>query len=568
MIGALVGGWRRGFAALGRLSMYRVVLLALGALAVISLGLSLGSLVVPSPLELLVSAAVLSAVCVGGDMVAHRILRRGPRAESSLITAGILLFVLRPSVEPMGLLGLALAGLAAVASKYLLAWRGRHVFNPAAVGATVVTIVSALLPLDSGIGASAWWVGSPYLLVPVVLLGLVVLVRAQKTMVAGVFVVAALAVGYIRSVLQLQAAGLGVDHVGVLWQLISASPVMFLAAFMLSEPLTLPPRRWQQLLVAAVVGAGVGWPILVGAITLGQERALLIGNLLAFALCRRGGLRLRLVEARRATPSVRELVFEAERPQRFMAGQYLELEVPHRGADARGTRREFSIVSAPADLPLVRLAYRDDARAPSTFKRALADVEPGGRLWATGVWGDFVLPRDPALPVLLIAGGIGITPFISQLRQLSVRDTAPRMARPPRMARRPRMTRRQPVTQRPRMTSCWSTSRGGARRSRCARSSKRRRRRWARACTSWCAAVRAMPSPPPGAASRGGSTARPWRRRFRTWIGATRTCRDRPDWSPSWPRRCRARARSPRTRSLATDSLWGECQRAQLVLFR
>ena len=36
-------------------------------------------------------------------------------------------------------------------------------------------------------------------------------------------------------------------------------------------------------------------------------------------------------------------------------------------------------------------------------------------LAATGVWGDFVLPRTPA-PVLLVAAGIGVTPFVSQLR--------------------------------------------------------------------------------------------------------------------------------------------------------
>ena len=35
-------------------------------------------------------------------------------------------------------------------------------------------------------------------------------------------------------------------------------------------------------------------------------------------------------------------------------------------------------------------------------------------LTATGVWGDFVLPAGDK-PVLLIAAGIGVTPFVSQL---------------------------------------------------------------------------------------------------------------------------------------------------------
>ena len=35
--------------------------------------------------------------------------------------------------------------------------------------------------------------------------------------------------------------------------------------------------------------------------------------------------------------------------------------------------------------------------------------------------GDFRLPRDPSTPLLLAAGGIGVTPFISQLRDLANR---------------------------------------------------------------------------------------------------------------------------------------------------
>ena len=48
----------------------------------------------------------------------------------------------------------------------------------------------------------------------------------------------------------------------------------------------MPPRRWQQFTVAAVVGVLAGWPIDLGAISLGQERALLIGNAVAFAFAR------------------------------------------------------------------------------------------------------------------------------------------------------------------------------------------------------------------------------------------------------------------------------------------
>ncbi|MCT9820592.1 flavodoxin reductase [Microbacterium sp. W1N] len=410
---ALTAVWNRVYAVLGRFSMYRLVVFALAALAVVALLLSLAGLVTPTPLEIIATGAVLAAACAATDAVAHRILGRQWRWESSLITVLILLFVLRPTVELGGLLGAALGGVIASASKYLLAWQGRHIFNPAAVGAAAVTILGIWLP---DLGYSAWWVGAPALAAPVIITGLIVLMRTEKVRVIAVFLVIAVAVSFVRTSVQAQGAGIELDSGMVFWQILWSSPFLFLGAFMLSEPLTLPPRRWQQFTVAAVVGVLAGWPIDLGAVSLGQERALLIGNLVAFAFTVRTAVRLRFDDRLVLTPTVRELVFRAERGFRFTAGQYLELEVPHPHPDARGTRREFSIVSAPEELPVVKIALREGSQ--SSYKKALALVEPGQRLSVTGVWGDFVLPASPGAPVLMVAAGIGVTPFVSQLRHL------------------------------------------------------------------------------------------------------------------------------------------------------
>jgi ferredoxin-NADP reductase len=161
----------------------------------------------------------------------------------------------------------------------------------------------------------------------------------------------------------------------------------------------------------------VGWPIDLGAFTLGQERALLVGNLLAFAFALRTAVRLTLARRVAPTPTVQELEFTTKRPLRFVPGQYVELEVPHRRPDARGTRREFSIASAPEDLPTLRIAFREGgAKHPSSYKKALAAMNPGDALAVTGVWGDFLLPHNTGVPVLMVAAGIGVTPFVSQLR--------------------------------------------------------------------------------------------------------------------------------------------------------
>ncbi|MCP2637788.1 FAD-dependent oxidoreductase [Microbacterium sp. HD4P20] len=415
MLGTLTSAWNRVFAVLGRVSMYRLAYLALAALAVIALLLSFFGLVGPAPLELVVTLAVLSAVCVGVDAAMQRVLGLPWRIESSLITAHILLFVLRPTLELGGLAGVAIAALAASLSKYVLAWRGRHIFNPAAVGATVLTLLSVPWP---ALGSSSWWVGTPAMAAPVIVLGILVLVRTEKLRVVTGFVVIAVAVAVLRTAAQYQAAGVEVEVLDIVSPLLWSSPFLFLGAFMLSEPLTLPPRRWQQFAVAAVVGVLAGWPIPVGDITLGQERALLIGNLVAFAFAVRTAVRLTLVSRAAPTPTVRELTFRVHDRLSFVPGQYLELEVPHRHPDARGTRREFSIASAPGDLPQLKVAFKDGSSSKplSSYKKALAEVGEGDGLAITGVWGDFLLPKRDSAPILMVAAGIGVTPFVSQLR--------------------------------------------------------------------------------------------------------------------------------------------------------
>ena len=423
MIGTFTSLWNRVFAVLGRVSMYRLALLSLAGLALVAFVVSFFQLVAPTPGELLASAALLAAVCALVDAAAQAVVRLPWRIESSLITAGILLFILRPTLEPAGLAGIALAAAVASLSKYVLAWRGRHIFNPAAAGAAVLTIVSIWLP---DLGALSWWVGTPVLAAPVLILGLAVLVRTEKVRVISVFLVVAVAVGVARTATQYQQAGLQLETMDILWPVLWSSPFLFLGAFMLSEPLTMPPRRWQQFTVAALVGVLAGWPIDLGAVSLGQERALLVGNLLAFAFAfsMRSAVKLILESRSELTPTVQALTFRARRRLAFVPGQYLELDVPHRHPDARGTRREFSIASAPEDLPLLTVAFREvpGAKSQSSYKKALAQVTAGDALAVMGVWGDFILPKKPSSAVLMVAAGIGITPFVSQLRHVRLAE--------------------------------------------------------------------------------------------------------------------------------------------------
>jgi ferredoxin-NADP reductase len=384
---------------LGRLTMYRLILWVLGVLVVYSMVLNiLGWLTFGLP-EMAVHLVLCLAVTYLSNRLLAVIFRVKPHTESSLITGLLLYFLFWPAFGITDMTGVALACVVASVSKYALAFRGRHIFNPAAAGAFVTGL--------TGLNIATWWAATPamlWLLVPGVLL---VLYRTRKMLMATVFLV--VAAGIITVELVSRSMTLG----QALWQSVAQRPLLFFVGFMLSEPLTLPPRRWQQLVLAGVVGVVFAVPYNFGFIANSPELALLLGNLLAFFLGQRGGVELTFKGSRALTPGSREFRFEPQRPVRFAAGQFMELNLPHAASDGKGRRRVFSITSAPG---AAELTFGVGMAEPlSTAKKALMALKPGDRLSATAVGGDFLLPHDAGKPVLLIAAGIGITPFLSHL---------------------------------------------------------------------------------------------------------------------------------------------------------
>lgn len=384
---------------LGRFTMYRLILLVLAGLAAYSLLLNvLGWLTFGIP-QMLAHLALCLGLTYASNRGLAALFRVRPHSESSLITGLLLYFLFWPTFVPTEMAGVALACVLASASKYALAWRGRHIFNPAAAGAFVAGL--------TGLNIATWWAATPamlWLLVPGVLL---VLYRTRKLLMAAVFTVVA------TSIVTAELLQAGLTPGGALWQALAQRPVLFFVGFMLTEPLTLPPRRWQQLALAAVVGAVFAVPYNFGFIANSPELALLLGNLLAFLAGQRGGVKLTFTGARPLTPSTTEFAFEPARPVRFVPGQYMELDLPHAKSDGKGRRRVFSLTSAPSS-GTVRFGVRT-AEPLSAAKRVLLALEPGDEVKATSVGGDFVLPRNASTPVLLIAAGIGITPYLAQL---------------------------------------------------------------------------------------------------------------------------------------------------------
>jgi ferredoxin-NADP reductase len=116
--------------------------------------------------------------------------------------------------------------------------------------------------------------------------------------------------------------------------------------------------------------------------------------------------------------NIKTFWFKPASPVRYEAGQFTELYLPHENPDDRGIKRWFTISSSPTD-PLISITTKFATDRSSTFNQTLLQLKPGTELMFADPMGDFVLPKDKTLPLLFVAGGIGVTPIHSMIKYLS-----------------------------------------------------------------------------------------------------------------------------------------------------
>jgi glycine betaine catabolism B len=121
-------------------------------------------------------------------------------------------------------------------------------------------------------------------------------------------------------------------------------------------------------------------------------------------------------ERRELAATIWEYRFRPERPVDFIPGQYADFHILSPLRDPRGQSRIFSITSLPSDPYVSFVAKWVSPLSP--YKQALQALQPDDELRLDDALGDLVLPKLPTIPLVFIAGGIGLASFVAMLRQL------------------------------------------------------------------------------------------------------------------------------------------------------
>lgn len=388
---------------LDQTTMYRLLVFYLAALVLAAFGLGFFGLNAIDPTALAFSLVVAVGTAEAVNWVFARTFAVPPNRESSLITGLLIVLLMTPvtAADLPGVGALVAAASWAMASKYMIRLRGRHVFNPAAFG---VALTGQLL-----VQPATWWVtASPYLLPLIVLGGILVVKKVRRAD----MVLAAIA-AYVAGAILTSPPETRLEE--LLPSLVQTS-ILFLSFTMLTEPLTAPQGRWTGIAFGLVVGALATPGLTVGPVYSTPEIALLAGNLLALVVAPRDRIVLTLKAVEEVASNAFDFVFTPSRRLKFRPGQYLEWTLGVRDPDGRGNRRYFTIASAPGETEM-RLGVKIYPE-PSAFKRALMSMKPGDRVFAAQLSGHFVMPRNKQRKLAFLAGGIGITPFRSMVRHM------------------------------------------------------------------------------------------------------------------------------------------------------
>src|SRR3989344_1962416 len=392
---------------LNAITTYRLTLYYLIGLLFLAGFFSALGLLPYSAIDIAIDVCIAAIVSWVANWGFAKLFHAATNSESVFITA-LIIVCLMPIVPFANSLFLAGACIVAMGSKYILTIQKQHIFNPAAVG---IFAISLLAPNYSAL----WWMGTPIMMPFVVIGGFLLIRRIRRENMVYLFFTVYIVAFSIAFIIQ----GTFFTSLSTLAEILFfRSPIWFFGMIMLAEPITAPGRKRPQLAYASLIGVLVATQqmrFLPFSFT--PEEALCIGNIAAYMMTPRHRLVLALQQKIQLTADTIQFIFRPANPLVFKPGQYMEWTLPHSKTDARGNRRYFSIASAPKpDTLAIAVKFYEQS---SSYKTCLKNLEIGEEIIAAQLGGDFTIPRNVEKKKLVfIAGGIGITPYISMIEYI------------------------------------------------------------------------------------------------------------------------------------------------------
>ncbi|MFZ2560689.1 MAG: hypothetical protein WAW91_03660 [Candidatus Nanoperiomorbaceae bacterium] len=386
-----------------RVTMYQLLLYYLVAILLLAAFLGSIGVIAYSPFAILGSAAVTVIVAYVTNCIFAWAYEAPSNPLSAVLTALILALIITPSQSIDGLSFIIIASGVAVASKYILAIKHQHIFNPAAIA----VVLTSFLAGDS----ASWWVGSTALAPLVIIGGIVLVKKVRKLRMVGLFILLALVSTFVFASLA------GKNGLITIQTAIAHSSLFFLAFAMLTEPLTSPSIWRQQILYVLIVGLLFSPSFNIFGFYFTPELALALGNIFAFWAGHKAKTMIRLTARNVYGKHTEDVTFTPAQPLAYKPGQYVDITMPHAHADSRGIRRTFTLASSPTEKDLrFGIRYYEPS---SSFKTAFR-LAPVNLFASVGnVGGEFTLPNDKSRKIAFIAGGIGVTPYRSMIKYLS-----------------------------------------------------------------------------------------------------------------------------------------------------
>lgn len=119
---------------------------------------------------------------------------------------------------------------------------------------------------------------------------------------------------------------------------------------------------------------------------------------------------LKLIGSHIEVDNIKTFSFEPN-DMSWLPGQYLAYRLAQAGSEEKDNLRYFTISSAPSEKR-IDISTR---MTTSAFKVALDALKTGDTIQASEPGGDFIWDKESEEPIILVAAGIGVTPFRSMI---------------------------------------------------------------------------------------------------------------------------------------------------------